>query len=96
MFHKNVKMENQEKIKTSEKDIPATKKCSKCNLIKDEKEFDRNSNSYSGLDSRCKLCRTENYYKELKNKEYIIEVFKLFGKDDIFIDFYKSMEDLFR
>ena len=32
----------------------------------------------------------------LKNKEYIIEVFKLFGKDDIFMDFYKSMEDLFR
>ena len=32
----------------------------------------------------------------LKNKEYIIEVFKLFGKDDIFMDFYKSLEDLFR
>ena len=32
----------------------------------------------------------------LKNKEHIIEVFKLFGKDDIFMDFYKSMEDLFR
>jgi hypothetical protein len=32
----------------------------------------------------------------LKNKEYIIEIFKLFGKDDIFMDFYKSMEDLFR
>jgi hypothetical protein len=32
----------------------------------------------------------------LKNKEHIIEVFKLFGKDDIFIDFFKSMEDLFR
>jgi hypothetical protein len=31
-----------------------------------------------------------------KNKEHIIEVFKLFGKDDIFMDFYKSMEDLFR
>lgn len=32
----------------------------------------------------------------LKNKEHIIEVFKLFGRDDIFMDFYKSMEDLFR
>lgn len=32
----------------------------------------------------------------LKNKEYIIEVFKLFGKDDIFMDFFKSLEDLFR
>ena len=32
----------------------------------------------------------------LKNKEYIIEVFKLFGKDDIFMDFYEDLEDLFR
>jgi hypothetical protein len=32
----------------------------------------------------------------LKNKEHIIEVFKLFGKDDIFMHFFKSLEDLFR
>jgi hypothetical protein len=32
----------------------------------------------------------------LKNKEHIIEVFKLFGKDDIFMDFFNELQDLFR
>jgi len=32
----------------------------------------------------------------LKNKEHIIEVFKLFGIDDIFMEHFKKLEDIFR
>jgi hypothetical protein len=32
----------------------------------------------------------------LKNKEHIIEVFKLFGTDELYMTFFKGLEDLFR
>lgn len=50
----------------------ATKYCNKCGKEKDVKEFGKNSYKADGLQSNCKLCRTEmssNWYKNNIRKQ---------------------------
>ncbi len=52
----------------------ATKKCTKCNLVKQLTEFGRKASAKSGIHYRCRLCMTEyyvQYYK--KNRQRRID-----------------------
>ncbi len=70
-----------EKFHKTKKDVTTTKVCSKCGEDKEFSEFDKRITGKQGLQSQCKLCKSEggveyrleneNYNKEyyIKNKE---------------------------
>lgn len=59
------------------------KKCPKCSTVKDVSLFSNNSTRADGLQSHCKVCRSERRKADyLKNKQHELELSKVWAKDN--------------